>query len=269
VGDDLSPKELPSSSQGAAAEDVEGGPGLVARYEQSTDLRALIRDLTPLANGGDGVAARLISQALEECAAYSLDPSGFESHWRAQAAERPNPARQLTINALSTQVSRCRGLADIGPVTIDEQKQWNIRAAQSGDTAAKLRAHKNPVLIDPNSASSLADVVREAINSRDPAAMRELAFFLGIAAERYGLSPNSVSGTVLAGHAWELAACQLGANCGSSSPVMRDFCIHYGICGYPNLESVYANAMLSPADFQAVMRMRAMIIQQMKEGGQY
>lgn len=268
AGDDSGPEHQPSGDRGAGADGEAAGEGeLAAVYAQSDDLRAFIRDLTPVANGGDGVAARLISQALEECAGYALDPGGFESHWRSEAAKRPNPARQWSIDALDKQVARCRGLADVGPVTIDEQRHWNTKAAENGDTAAKLRAHKNPMLSDPRAASDVGEVVREAIRSGDPAATRELAFFMGIAGERYGLSRSRVSGTVLAGHAWELAACQQGANCGPSSPVMRDFCLHYGVCGYPDLESVYANALLSPADFQSVLRLRAEIVHQLMRGG--
>lgn len=61
--------------------------------------------------------------------------------------------------------------------------------------------------------------------------------------------------------AWELAACDLGRECGAQSDFVLDLCAHQGFCGSASLEESYRRLVADgPADWNEVQRFRAGIV---------
>jgi hypothetical protein len=66
---------------------------------------------------------------------------------------------------------------------------------------------------------------------------------------------------------WALAACDLGADCGPRSPVLRQLCLQSLLCGYPNLESAVIDGVWPQGMSDALLEERRRLVQRLRAGG--
>ena len=239
---------------------------LYAEFVRSRDLAMLVEQLKPLAEAGNAAAARVIVHAFEECFAYALRPEATIQYLAASIATRPPEVQKPSRQLLTHYDERCAGLAAAGAITFGEIQLWLDHAVAAGDLASHLKKHKLRGLTDSSMYDeSLRRLLDQARRSADPAVVAEMGFF-EVQAAKDQPAPGSIRAE-LVGVAWDLAACDLGMDCGPNSPMLRYSCLHMGLCGYSSLEHLYTHAGHSPRDMEQVNRLRAAIVARLRRGG--
>jgi hypothetical protein len=66
---------------------------------------------------------------------------------------------------------------------------------------------------------------------------------------------------------WALAACDLGADCGPRSPVLRQLCLQSLLCGYPDLESAVIDGVWPQGMSAALQEERRRLVERLRHGG--
>lgn len=219
-----------------------------ASNRQGVDLFSEVTSLLPKSEAGDAQASYQIATAYEECWQYASNPSGFESDLKLKASVRKDLAPKLQSAGASV-ARRCGRFVghDIGPVAVRAMLE---RAAKQGSIAANARLFAESAAKSQVSGSDLQANVDRVLASRDPEALAALAPAMGRLSEgtQSTIAPYP-AGNDLAEAAWNVAACRLGRNCGSSSPAVIGMCLTGGInCELRDMETFYTQAVLPPAE---------------------
>jgi hypothetical protein len=231
--------------------------------ERSMNYEDLRRRLEPLAEKNDSVALRMLGEAYEYCAGFSLAPESASEAIDALAKIRPENAARLS--EIEGRVNgRCRELKGGVPIPIEEvELNWGL-AARAGDPAAMARmAARTNELQD----GVLETVAAKTIESGDPRAL----FELGEAMRRHG-APSNVpeldSGRVSA-YAVQIAACRRSPGmCGPTGPLMDLRCLHMGACNYSSFEDMVRRGVMSQANLAELDRQVSVANQMITRRGQ-
>jgi len=113
-------------------------------------------------------------------------------------------------------------------------------------------------------------MVRDALGSGDPFAIERAGQLLSwgsaqLADRKVGPNNDPYSARDWA-PAWQLAACDRGANCGSDNYRVLNGCAYQGACGYDSLESYLQFNELPPNVYAAAMQNRATILEAIAQG---
>jgi len=172
-----------------------------------------------------------------------------------KVAEQFHPEAKADLQRKADQLTeRCVSILASGPIVADESLFWYGQAAVSGDplgTARVIVRFGVGKVPDGKVAAKVNDILR----SGDAEAIFALADAMG---RRNVGRPDAFgpfSGANDDGAAWQLAACQMGANCSGNSPAMRTMCLRAGIiaaCGSSSLPQLYRQVLYMPADFERI-----------------
>jgi len=252
VPDPAAPSKVASRAAAATART----PLRLPAFDDSTrDLRGFVeRRREHLAHSH---VAYDVSQALEECAAVTralaLDEGSI-----VPVASSPTLWQELA--ASEALAAPCRGFEGyvIRPGEVMELLRYS---AERGEPRARAR-----MLLFRDIAASKEDAMEELpelLATMDPGVIRDVGAFLarGETSRRLGGEDVSTSVAVLA---WELAACDLGYECGPTSRITLAQCAFAGNCSAAHYEDALDRAEL-PEDMEHARRLRAGLVRALRE----
>lgn len=246
------------SSPGADQHKVEGKTPTAtysSLFDSAKNLNDLLSKLRVDVDNGDANATEIYARALEECSAISVNPAVLD--------DLSNPARKIPERMLTLFKERCLELAANRKITSAEINDLYRKAAQNGNPAAAAKILGEKVSTLPP--DQVRQELQKIVQSGDPMALSELSNLM----QRADLAPSAMgkySGSPADGFAWQLAACDMGMDCGSNSYLVRQMCLFGGICGTGSLPDVIQEKLLSPSDFNKAMEVKYAIEKNIASG---
>ena len=167
---------------------------------------------------------------------------------RDDTAGKPRPSSlEQALDALAPELAAVEQTIEQAANAGDLQAQLSRQASnwRDADIDRETRPLLDAVLaevIAGGDAGMLVDIGRIPAMNNGPA--------LGPLASWYGLQqtagePNAhVNQRAL----WTLVACDLGMDCGASSPTLDRLCLLQGLCGYPDIEAAVRDGMITGAE---------------------
>ncbi|MGH8084697.1 MAG: hypothetical protein ACREPV_05415 [Lysobacter sp.] len=204
------------------------GMDLRAGFERARDLYAYAGSLAPAVRAGDPEATWMLSRVYEYCSAYAMAPADYARD--TQAIRDMQLRTSAAMVAARTRTSgRCARFVPGDDLSYTVIFGMTHEAAQAGSLAAEaaLLAFGDPLDTSDAYKRGLVERVQQ---SRDPESFAALAPAMGIQASGDRAFEGQVAGTRLAEVAWQVAACELGMDCGAGSTVMVSQCANGGIC---------------------------------------
>jgi len=201
-------------------------------YRAAYDLRGFFERHRDAAD--DPPTAYFLSQALEECFAVSRALPMHREDW--VPAGGASAWRWMELAAAEELAAPCRGFED-RRIESAEVMRLLEQAAQSGDARARAR-----MLLFRDIAAPKDDVIAslpELLATGDPMVVRDVGAYLARGESHWRLGGRDVP-VASAVIAWELAACDLGYDCGPSSRIVLAQCAFAGNCGAASHEDVLA-----------------------------
>jgi hypothetical protein len=238
--------------------------GSASSFEQADDLYALDGNLLA-SKSADSLWLR--SKIANYCAPYGLNPVGFtaDTEILAQHAKAANPE---AIKTARTRIAhRCRGFNIPGAAENFKRNTLlahKVRAAKAGNLAAEaaLLSDNSPLSANP---AYIKELIDRVIESKDPDAFLSLSTAMGVRASGEERFFGAFSGTENASLAWQLAACRTGLDCSNSGAIMTMYCVNGGMCTTDaNLESLFFNHLVSPAQARDIREITSQILSQGK-----
>lgn len=221
---------MPPRSERAALGAIRPGLPLNRRagFEAAEDLHAYAQTLEVAARAGDAEANWMLSRVHDYCAAYAIDPLGYDSdsHALARLTAPGVAAMQIARERVSR---RCAGFGPADGLTAQRLARQRGEAAQAGNLAAEAALLSLGQPLDP-SPSYRRNLVQRVLDSRDPEAYLALSTAMGAVASGDDAYRGFVAGDQYAELAWQVAACKLGLDCGPGSALMTSYCANGGIC---------------------------------------
>lgn len=220
----------PSQNAGMAAppsRSAAAQSSLRRRFETSDDLYAFARDLAPALRRGDPEALWLMSKVADYCAGYSADPAGYASDTRLFADMDLDNAKALTA-ARERVGRRCGRFTASDGLSRSMVLQLRQQAAGAGSLAAEaaLMSMGHPLQEEEGYARDLVARVRDSL---DPDAYNALSPASAGGGSLFALS-DAPAPPQFNQLAWQIAACQLGLDCGPDGALMTNYCVNGGIC---------------------------------------
>ena len=184
------------------------------------DFRSLVERLRP--SIAEPAVAYDVSQALEECYAVSVALAPVSPYVPVNAS-----ASWAELAATESLAAPCRGFEGL---RIDPGEVMTLlrHSAAQGDARARAR-----MLLLRDVAASKDDALRELpamLATLDGGVVRDVGAFLARGETEISLGGETVTARVSA-IAWELAACDLGYDCGPSARITLAQCAFGGACG--------------------------------------
>lgn len=206
-----------------------------------------------------------------------VEPGDPAEIWPATLPpEHQRRAEQDHAQVMAWAERNCRGLP---AQLLDQNGQLSLpdllTLASSGaddprrQLAAALRARERTR--DPANADAVRAALETLLRSalEDPAAA-ELQL-IGAVVSAQGpageFGPDSGAAIHLQPMVWALAACDLGADCGPRSPVLRQLCLQSLLCGYPNLESAVIDGVWPQGMSAALQEERRRLVERLRHAG--
>lgn len=198
--------------------------------------------------------------------------SRFQS--RLKTGDPVNTARQ---DAFTRMYELCEGFGHVAISAADVQKLYR-EAAAKGNPAAKVAVAASDYQSQLGRARGVEErrlseeqltTLRDALTSGDPFAIERVGQMLAASTQmvdrRVGPNNDPYNGRDW-GPAWQLVACDRGANCGADAQRVLAGCAWEGACGYDSLETYLQFNTLSPNQYQAVLANRALIADAIAQG---
>ncbi len=200
----------------------------------SDEIYRNFHDTKTRAEAGDAVAQRQLAETYERCAMYSLSPQKFSEMLDAfSKIKKENAARLKQIKERTSHY--CDQVDEGQPIPLNAIDLWYAEAAKRGDLIAQLKVASRKSL----SPDEYRDLVKKAIQSKDPDALFSVDEVLSNPAASVELGSYAPEGSGnYAEHAWALAGCRAGADCGPGSYRLDMACISYAVCNASSYEDL-------------------------------
>lgn len=251
----IAPAPAPPGDHGPKVGSASPAVTYSSLFDSAKNLNELLSKLRVDVDNGDANATEIYARALEECSAIAVNPAVLD--------DLSNPARKIPEHMLNTFKERCLELAANRKITSAEISDLYGKAAKNGNPAAAAKILVEKVTALPP--DQVRGEVQKIVESRDPMAFSELSNLM----QRADLTPSLVgkySGSPADGFAWQLAACDMGMDCGSNSYLVRQMCLFGGICGTGTLQDLIQEKLLSPSDFNKAMEVKNAIERNIASG---
>lgn len=231
--------------------------------------------------GADAETRYFAAVAMERCIGRAKGTSqetlGAQQQRFATRLKENDPNNAARIEAFNRTYELCEGFGNVAISGADVQKMYREAAAQ-GNPAAKVAVAATTYQEQLARARGVEErrlseeqlsTMRDALASGDPFAIERVGQLLAqstqLAERRIG--PNSDPYNPREwGPAWQLAACDRGANCGQDSQRVLNGCAWQGACGYDSLETYMQFNELPPNVYQAALANRNMILDAIAQG---
>jgi len=207
---------------------VPGMQGHRAEFEHARDLYAYANTLAPAARAGDPEATWMLSRVYDYCSAYAMAPADYVGDTRA-IRDMGLKTSAAMVAARTRTSERCARFVPGDDLSYTVILGMTREAAEAGSLAAEAALLAVGEPLDTSDAYK-HDLVDRVQQSQDPESFAALAPAMGIQASGDRAFEGQVAGTRLAEVAWQVAACELGMECGADSAVMVSQCANGGIC---------------------------------------
>ena len=248
---------------------------LAQEYEKARQLKPVYDRYAANPDAADADTKFFAAMALERCIGRTRGAQGVSETDKARFQSRlkendPNNAQR--IEAFNRVNEICEGFASVN-VNAAEISRLYREAAAAGNPAAKVVVASEQYREQSRSARGVEErrlteeqlsMVRDGLASGDPFAMERAGQLLSwqstqLADRRVGPNndpyyPRDWS------PAWQLAACDRGANCSADAYRVLNGCANQGACGYNSLEAYMQFNELAPNVYAAAMQNRATIL---------
>jgi hypothetical protein len=228
-------------------------------YRQSRDLWAFF--LRHAQSTRDGPTLYFLSQALEECyvISHALDDTDLNRKWREVSAGAGDALASLAAKELLA--APCRGFGD-QPIDARDVLALIAESAAMEEPRALARMLLFRDIAAPK--DELAPLLQELLASRDPAVVRDVGAFLSRGETEWLFGGQAIDAHTAA-IAWELAACDLGFDCGAGSRLVRTQCALNGVCRAGSYEMALS-FLEDPGEMHNAQQVRSGIVKAISEG---
>lgn len=193
------------------------------------------REIRRLADQGNPVAQRVLSDRYADCSSYSLSPARYKE--TVEGIAKMGGVPKATVEHIKASADRlCADVDDGQPIPHEAVDLWLEQSAKNGDLIAKVKlAAKAPEELKPAEADQL---ISDVVASGDPNALLELSMLVGQINDVGDDSKYQryIGGASSDESAWAIAACRRGASCGADSRIMKLICINTMHCDYSSYE---------------------------------
>ncbi|MDC8015685.1 hypothetical protein [Tahibacter soli] len=235
---------------------------LTQTFEKSDNLARLVSELAPRVAAGDTEAARVVAQALDECAHLSVFPN-FVEGIRKSAEAMPANRRDAALAHLTRFQERCGDLAGAEKITPERIRSAHEAASHGNDLVDQGR--RLTASSASMSASEVKDSLRRIVQSRNGEAIASIADAMAESSDDRELF-GPYSGSKVHAMAWRLVACDLGMPCGPDSAQTRQACMVFGNCIRGDYREVVRFFFLSPWEFELAAAEERKILQEIIDG---
>ncbi|MBL0125201.1 MAG: hypothetical protein IPP88_21730 [Betaproteobacteria bacterium] len=254
---------------------------LAQEFEKARQLKVFYDRYAANPEGADAETKFFAALAMERCVGRgrgSQGPSEADKTRFQNRLKENDPSNAQRIEAFNRVTETCEGFASTNISAADISKLYREAAAQ-GNPAAKVAVaadlnreqNRNARGIEERrmSEDQLA-MVRDALSTGDPFAIERAGQLLSWGSTQLAdrkVGPNGDPYTPRDwAPAWQLAACDRGANCGADAYKVLYGCAHLGACGYDNLETYMQFNELAPNTYAAAVQIRATILEAIAQG---
>ena len=254
---------------------------LAQEFEKARHLKAFYDRYTADPDGSDAETKFFAALAMERCVGRGRGAQGPSDADKVRFQNRlkeNDPGNAQRIEAFNRITETCEGFANVSITAADISKLYRDAAAQ-GNAAAKVAVASDLYREQARNARGIEErrmsedqlaMVRDALGSGDPFAIESAGRLLSwgstqLADRKVGPNGDPYSARDWA-PAWQLAACDRGANCGSDNYRVLNGCAYQGACGYDNLETYMQFNELAPNTYAAAMQNRATILDAIAQG---
>ncbi len=231
--------------------------------------------------GADAETRYFAAVAMERCIGRAKGTSqetlGAQQQRFATRLKDNDPNNAARIDAFNRTYELCEGFGNIAISGADVQRMYREAAAQ-GNPAAKVAVAATLYQEQLGRARGVEErrlseeqlgTMRDALASGDPFAIERVGQLLAhstqLADRRIGPNNDPYNPREW-GPAWQLAACDRGANCGQDSQRVLNGCAWQGACGYDSLETYMQFNELPPNVYQAAQANRNLILDAIAQG---
>jgi hypothetical protein len=220
--------------------------------------------------GGDAEAKYLASRALELCAQQRGD-DGWIARQREAVLKQigpSDPQRETRMAAInSMQFNNCSAILDATAKNSGLNANTLLnQASAEGDPKAQMFALDQALQKGGLRPETVTEAqwksIQDALGSQDPAAIRRVGMIMAGLAGQQGMAygpDGTYANRQVALSAWTLAACDAGLPCGADSAMLVNACAYGAQCNTSNIEQLYQQYQLSPANYSQVQQLRAVI----------
>lgn len=254
---------------------------LAQDFEKARQLKPFYDRYLANPEGADAETKFFAALALERCIGRTRSTQGPTDADRARFQSRlkendPNNAQR--IEAFNRVNEACEGFASVSATAADISRLYR-EAAAAGNPAAKVAVAADLYREQARNARGVEErrlsedqlgMLRDALSSGDPFAIERAGQLLSWGSAQLAdrrLGPNNDPYAPRDwGPAWQLAACDRGANCGSDAYRVLNGCAQQGACGYQSLEAYMQFNELPPNVYAAALQNRATILDAIAQG---
>ena len=254
---------------------------LAQEFEKAHQLKTFYDRYAANPEGADAETRFFAALAMERCVGRgrsSQAPSEADKARFQSRLKENDPGNAQRLEAFNRITETCEGFANVNISAADISKLYREAAAQ-GNAAAKVAVASDLYREQARNARGVEErrmsedqlaMVRDALGSGDPFAIESAGRLLSwgstqLADRKVGPNGDPFSARDW-GPAWQLAACDRGANCGSDHYRVLNGCAYQGACGYDSLESYLQFNELAPNTYAAAMQNRATILDAIAQG---
>jgi hypothetical protein len=203
---------------------------------------------------------------LQECQNYSITYKTFKADLDATSKAMPEVG-DLYEKIGRVREKRCKKFIRDTPILSKEPYLWYGQAALKKDAQSMAKVLSGMGIEKLNDAT-LKENLDMIIASNDPEAYMEVANIMNETNQSRSSVLGEFSGSTRNENAWRLAACRLGANCSSKSPLLINYCLYGGArtaCSGSTLDQVIRTELLSPAEYEAAYNSSTSLINSIKK----
>ncbi len=219
----------PASSSGADTAKSASSRDYAAAYRDAQDLLAFLKSLAPAAETGDANALYWMFRASRRCVRDYMIYFGRPGHERSLETEL---AERFVDERSAREIhTRCAAFKAANDNPYRDWKALLKRASDAGDPIAEatqateirrnLISERDPAKLQ-SMAAEINALARDALRSKDPAVLMELANLSTSEVTRSDQRPGAQN--VEPSSVWQLAACQRGFECGADNEDFRYLC---------------------------------------------
>ena len=254
---------------------------LAQEFEKARNLKTFYDRYAANPEGSDAETKFFAALAMERCVGRGRGSQGPSETDKARFQNRlkeNDPGNAQRIEAFNRVTETCEGFANVNLSAADISKLYREAAAQ-GNPAAKVAVASDQYREQARTARGVEErrlsedqlsMVRDALGSGDPFAIERAGQLLSwgstqLADRKVGPNGDPYNARDWA-PAWQLAACDRGANCGADAFRVLNGCAYQGACGYNSLETFMQFNELPPNVYAAALQNRATILEAITQG---
>ena len=254
---------------------------LAQEFEKARNLKIFYDRYAANPTGADADTKFFAALAMERCVGRGRGTQGPSDADKVRFQNRlkdndpNNTQRQEAFNRIT---ETCEGFANINLSAADISQLYR-EAAAAGNPAAKVAVASELYREQARNARGIEErrmsedqlaMMRDALGSGDPFAIESAGRLLSWGSTQLSDRKVGPNGDPFSardwGPAWQLAACDRGANCGADNFRVLNGCAYQGACGYDNLETYMQFNELPPNTYAAAMQNRAVILDAIAQG---